>query len=177
MSPRKPFPDYVYLFIVALHLFAMLSIDFVPFYPQSLLQLRGSPFHFLVPFRQWYITAFSDPYYGIDNPGHFFEFLVYVELVVQLPLAIYLTRALLSKQGMSGSAELAGVVYGAVVSLCTAVVCNDMWYLGPDVITREAKQTLLGTYLPYAVIPTLMSLDMQKRLLDRLHRSSGIKQE
>jgi hypothetical protein len=113
---------------------------------------------------------------------------------VQLPLAIYLTRALLSKQGMSGSAELAGVVYGAVVSLCTAVVCNDMWYLGPDVITREAKKTLLGTYLPYAVIrklhhviiieqlltcelATLMSLDMQKRLLDRLHRSSGIKQE
>ncbi|KAI1013304.1 hypothetical protein LB503_001372 [Fusarium chuoi] len=172
----------------------MLGIDFVPFYPQSLSQPRGSPFHFLVAFRQWYITTFSDPYYGINIPGHFFEFLVYVELVVQFPLAIYLTRALSSKRRMAGPAELAGVVYGAVVGLCTAVVCNDMWYLGPEVITREAKQTLLGIYLPYAVIrklhhvtiieqlltcklATLMLVDMQNRLLARLHRSSGIKQE
>ncbi|SCN63872.1 uncharacterized protein FFB20_00089 [Fusarium fujikuroi] len=177
MSPHKPFLDYIYLFIVALHLVGMLGIDFVPFYPQSLSQPRGSPFHFLVAFRQWYITTFSDPYYGIDIPGHFFEFLVYVELVVQFPLAIYLTRALLSKQKMSAPAELAGVIYGAVVGLCTAVVCNDMWYLGSEFINREAKQTLLGIYLPYAVIPTLMLLDMQKRLLARLHRLSEIKQE
>ncbi|KAF5586074.1 hypothetical protein FPCIR_8094 [Fusarium pseudocircinatum] len=154
MSPRKPFLDYLYLFIVALHLFAMLAIDFVPFYPQSLLQPRGSPFHFLITFRQWYITTFSDPYYDIDVPGHFFEFLVHVELVVQFPLAIYLTRALSSKQRISGSAELAGVVYGAMVGLCTAIVFNDMWYLGPEAIAREAKQTLLGTYLPYVVIPS-----------------------
>ncbi|RBQ76483.1 hypothetical protein FVER14953_20100 [Fusarium verticillioides] len=130
----------------------MLAIDFVPFYPQSLVQPRGSPFHFLITFRQWYITTFSDPYYNIDIPGHFFEFLVYVELVVQFPLAIYLTRALSSKQRMSGSAELVGIVYGVVVGLCTAIVFNDMWYLGPEVLTPEAKQTLLGTYLPYAVI-------------------------
>ncbi|KAL5623654.1 hypothetical protein FOBRF1_002904 [Fusarium oxysporum] len=178
MSLHKSFLDYLYLFIVVLHLTAMLGVDFVPFYPQSLCQPRGSPFHFLVAYRQWYITTMSDPYYDLDIPGHFFEFLVYVELVVQFPLALYLTHALLSKQRISGSGELAAVVYGAVTGLCTAIVCNDMWHLGPEVITHEAKQTLLfGAYLPYAVIPTLMSLEMQKRLLARLHRSSGIKQE
>ncbi|KAF5608144.1 hypothetical protein FPANT_594 [Fusarium pseudoanthophilum] len=177
MSPQKPFLDYVYLFTLALQLIAIVGIDAVPFYPQSLLQPRGSPFHFILAFRRWYITTFSDPYYDVDIPGHFFEFLVYVEVVVQFPLAIYLTRALLSEQRMSGSAELAGVVYGAVTALCTAVACNDMWYLGPEVITRDAKQTLLGLYLPYAVIPALMVFDMQKRLLARLDRSSGMKQE
>ncbi|KAF5626986.1 hypothetical protein F52700_8469 [Fusarium sp. NRRL 52700] len=177
MSPQKPLLDYLYLFTIVLHVAGMLGIDFIPFYPQSLCQPRSSPFHFLVTLRQWWITTMSDPYYDIDIPGHFFEFLVYVELVVQFPLALYLTRALLSKQRISGSAELAGVVYGAVTGLCTAVVCNDMWYLGPEVITPEAKKSLFGAYFPYAVIPTLMSLDMQKRLLARLHRSSGIKQE
>ncbi|KAF4436828.1 hypothetical protein FACUT_6097 [Fusarium acutatum] len=178
MSPHKSLLDYLYLLIVILHLTAMLGVDFVPFYPQSLCQPHGSPFHFLVAYRQWYITTMSDPYYNLDIPGHFFEFLVYVELVVQFPLALYLTYVLLSKQQTSDSGELAGVVYGAVTGLCTAIVCNDMWHLGPEVIAHEAKQTLLfGAYLPYAVIPTLMSLDMQKRLLARLHRSSGIKQE
>ncbi|KAF5565508.1 hypothetical protein FPHYL_4202 [Fusarium phyllophilum] len=143
----------------------MISIDFVPFYPQSLVQPRGSPFHFLVAFRLWYITTFSDPYYNIDIPGHFFEFLVYVELVVQFPLALYLTRALSSKQRLSGSAELAGVVYGAVVGLCTAIVFNDMWHLGPEVITREAKKTLLGTYVPYAVIRKLHHASIIEQLL------------
>ncbi|CVK90788.1 uncharacterized protein FPRN_07212 [Fusarium proliferatum] len=178
MSTQKPFLDYLYLAVVVLHLTAMLGVDFVPFYPQSLCQPRGSPFHFLVIYRQWYITTMSDPYYDLDIPGHFFEFLVYVELIVQFPLALYLTYALLSKQRISGSAELAAVIYGVVTGLCTAIVCNDMWHLGPEAISHEAKQTLLfGAYLPYAVIPTLMSLEMQKRLLARLHRTSGIKQE
>ncbi|KAM0563075.1 hypothetical protein ACHAPJ_001921 [Fusarium lateritium] len=120
----------------------------------------------------------SDPYYNLDTPGHFFEFLVYVELIVQFPLALYLTRALLSSQRLSGAGELGTVVYGTVTGLCTAIVCNDMWHLGPEVITHEAKQTLLfGAYLPYAVIPVFMSLDMQWRLLARLKRSSEIKQD
>ncbi|KAF4970225.1 hypothetical protein FSARC_2690 [Fusarium sarcochroum] len=178
MSSRKPTRDYLYFLVVVLHLTAMLGVDFVPFYPQSLCQPSGSPFHFLVAYRQWYITTMSDPYYNLDTPGHFFEFLVYVELIVQFPLALYLTRGLLSKERLSGAGELATVVYGVVTGLCTAIVCNDMWHLGPEVITDEAKQMLLyGAYLPYAVIPVFMALDMQSRLVARLQRSSEIKQD
>ncbi|KAJ4266114.1 hypothetical protein NW762_004092 [Fusarium torreyae] len=178
MSSRKPLRDYLYFLIVVCHLTAMLGVDFVPFYPQSFCQPSGSPFHFLVAYREWYITTMSDPYYNLDTPGHFFDFLVYVELIVRFPLALHLTRALLYKQRLSGAGELGTVVYGAVTGLCTAIVCNDMWHLGPEVITREAKQILLfGAYLPYAVIPVFMSLDMQLRLLARLKRSSVIKED
>lgn len=128
-------------------------MDFVPFYPQSLCQPPGSPLHFLVAYREWYITTMADPYYHHDAPGHFFDFLVYVELAVQFPLALYLTHALLVKQSLSGPAELAGSVYGIVTGLCTGVVCHDMWYLGPEIISAEAKQTLLyAAYLPYFIL-------------------------
>ncbi|RSL75720.1 hypothetical protein CEP51_010612 [Fusarium floridanum] len=178
MASPKPARDYVYLLVVLLHLSAMLGVDFVPFYPESLCQPPGSPFHFLVAYRQWYITTMSDPYYHIETPGHFFDFLVYVELLVQFPIALYLTRALLSKQRLSGPGELAASVYGIVTGLCTAVVCHNMYHLGPDVISHEAKQTLLyAAYLPYAVLPITMALDMHSRLLARLRTSSQLKQD
>ncbi|KAJ3550206.1 hypothetical protein NM208_g108 [Fusarium decemcellulare] len=175
MASHKPSRDYLYFLVVVLHLSAMLGVDFVSFYPESLCQPSGSPLHFLVAYRQWYITTMADPYYNLDAPGHFFDFLVYVELIVQFPLALYLTRALLLKQQLSGAGELAAIVYGIVTGLCTAIVCNDMWHLGPDVISHESKQTLLfGAYLPSA---SLIALDMQSRLLARLRLSSSVKQD
>lgn len=95
----------------------------------------------------------ADPYYHPDTPGTFFDFLVYVELIVQFPLALYLTRVLFAGNPLSGAGELAANVYGIVTGLCTAIVCNDMWHLGPDIISPQAKQTLLfAAYLPYAVL-------------------------
>ncbi|KAH7171253.1 hypothetical protein EDB81DRAFT_851885 [Dactylonectria macrodidyma] len=96
----------------------------------------------------------SDPYYRHDTPGHFFDFLVWVELLVQFPMALYLARALFGKQQLNSAGGLTANVYGIVTGLCTAVVCHDMWYLGPEIISHQAKQTLLfGAYLPYAVLP------------------------
>ena len=128
----------------------------MPFYPESLCQPPSSPLHFLVTYREWYIDTMADPYYHHDSPGHFFDFLVYVELVVQFPLALYLTYTLLTKRALSGPSELAGSVYGIVTGLCTGVVCHDMWYLGPEIVSVEAKQTLLyAAYLPYAILRKL----------------------
>ncbi|KAH8665466.1 transmembrane protein 6/97 [Ilyonectria robusta] len=176
MSSFKPRRDYLYLAVVVLHLTAMLGVDFVPFYPQSLCQPAGSPLHFLVAYRNWYITTMADPYYHHNTPGHFFDFLVWVELLVQFPLALSLTRALVAKGPLNGADELMANVYGLVTGLCTAVVCHDMWYLGPEIISAQAKQTLLfGAYLPYAVLPIVMAADMQSRLLARIRGQSQIK--
>ncbi|KAM5367875.1 hypothetical protein ACJZ2D_009786 [Fusarium nematophilum] len=120
----------------------------------------------------------ADPYYHDLAPGHFFEFLVWVELLVQFPLALYLTRALFTGKSLSGAGELAGNVYGLVTGLCTALVCHDMWHLGVEVISPQAKQSLLfGAYLPYAVIPLFMAADMQLRLLARLRALPQIKHD
>lgn len=95
----------------------------------------------------------ADPYYHHKTPGHFFDFLVWVELFVQFPLALNLTRALVAKEPLTGADELIANAYGLVTGLCTAVVCHDMWYLGPEIISAQAKRTLLfGAYLPYAVL-------------------------
>ncbi|KAF4983997.1 hypothetical protein FZEAL_702 [Fusarium zealandicum] len=153
MASQKPSRDYFYFLIVVMHLTAMLGVDFVTFYPQSLCQPTKSPLHFFVVYRQWYITTMADPYYNLEAPGHFFDFLVYIELVIQFPLALYLVRVLFLQQKLSGPGELAALVYGLTTGLCTAIVCHDMWYLGPELISHESKQTLLfGAYLPYAII-------------------------
>ncbi|KAH7163353.1 transmembrane protein 6/97 [Dactylonectria estremocensis] len=178
MPSFKPRRDYLYLAVVVLHLTAMLGVDFVPFYPQSLCQPNDSPLHFLVSYRNWYITTMADPYYHHDTPGHFFDFLVWVELLVQFPLALYLTRTLFGKQQLNGAGELAANVYGIVTGLCTAVVCHDMWYLDPEIISYQAKQTLLfGAYLPYAVLPIAMAADMQLRLIARVQEQPQVKRD
>ncbi len=138
----------------------------------------------------------SDPYYDMDAPGHFFDFLVYIELVVQFPLALYMISGGLWETTLSGTVELAGALYGIVTGLCTALVCHDMWHLGPDTIDASAKQTLLyGAYLPFAIfrmseknrlrfvsllikdVATLMSLDMCLRLMPRLRTAHKSKMQ
>lgn len=99
----------------------------------------------------------SDPYYNITTPGHFFDFLVYIELIVQFPLALYLGWNSLTRRPRSGTEELAAAMYGATTGLCTAVVCHDMWHLGPEIIEPQAKRILLYlAYMPYAVIREYM---------------------
>ncbi|KAH6871408.1 transmembrane protein 6/97 [Thelonectria olida] len=178
MSSCKPARDYLYWVVILMHLVAMLGVDFVPFYPQALCQPTNSPLHFLVVYRNWYIDTMADPYYNHSSPGHFFDFLVYVELSIQFPLALYLTRGLVVKQPLSGAGELATLVYSLTTGLCTAIVCYNMWHLGPETITSQAKQTLLfGAYLPYAIIPLFMAADMYLRLLPRLRASSRTKHD
>lgn len=94
----------------------------------------------------------SDPYYEIAGPGHFFYFLLYVELVIQFPFAVYLLYSMASSKLSSGAAELAGVVYGSVVGLSTLLVCYDIWYL-PEALLEVAKRDVLlwQVYLPFGV--------------------------
>ena len=94
----------------------------------------------------------SDPYYEMNIPGHFFEFCTYIELLVEFPLAAYLLYALTSTKPLSGQGELAATVYALVSGLCTVIVCNDLFFLGPEVIGQKEKSNLLyQAYVPFAV--------------------------
>lgn len=128
------------------------GVDFVPIYPQFLHQLPGSPMSYVVAYREWYIKTMADPYYTMDTPGHFFEFFVYIELLIQFPLALCLLYWLSTRSQLHGAGELGAVLYAMTTGLCTATVCNDMLYLGPEVISPEAKRTLFAAYIPYAII-------------------------
>lgn len=107
---------------------------------------------FLAAYRRWYITTMSDPYYDYAQPGHFFYFLIYVELAIQFPFAIYLVYRMAYSQRSSRAVELAGVVYGSITGLSTLLVCYDMWYM-PDTILEEAKRKILfwQVYLPFGM--------------------------
>ena len=92
----------------------------------------------------------EDPYYP-SPVGHFFTFSVYVELLLQFPLAAYLVYSLATSKPLNGPGELAGTMYGAVVGLFTLLVCYDTWHMpGLD----EARRSTLfwQVYLPFGVV-------------------------
>lgn len=141
------------------------------------MQLSYSPLRILLAYRNWYISTMSDPYYNMDIPGHFFDFLVYIELFIQFPLAVYILPRLFDTN-LSGTVELAAGLYGVVTALCTALVCNDMLYLGPDIIDHASKQTLLfSAYLPFAIFgefELLLLLKFADSLSSNIHKSRHV---
>ncbi|KAK2616828.1 hypothetical protein QQS21_000205 [Conoideocrella luteorostrata] len=165
--------DKLYLPIVAVQLLGMLILDLVPFYPKFLWQTPSSPLHSLVSLRTWWTTRSGDPYYAASTHEPWFESLMYVEGLVQLPLTVYLAYKLASYKPTSGPTELAGLVYGCVTSMGATVCCYDIWHMGPDVVSDKQKgQLFWGTYLPFAVIPAFMAADMYLRLLPRVRTVS-----
>lgn len=103
-----------------------------------------------------YVAVSADPFARADHPP-WFRLLLYVEAAVQLPLAVYLVRRLASPRPSSGSAELAGLVFGCVTALAAAVCCFDLWHMGPGDVSPRDKAVLLGAlYLPFVVVRELI---------------------
>ncbi|KND92411.1 hypothetical protein TOPH_02980 [Tolypocladium ophioglossoides CBS 100239] len=175
MASQKPLRDWVYLFIIGTQLFGMLAVDLVAFYPKRLYQSPSSPLHFLVPLRALYVSSSGDPYFAASvSAAHepWFQVFLYIEGLVQLPLAAYLVASLAPRKSTSGPAELAGLAFGCITAMGAAACCFDLWHMGPERVSAQQKTMLLyGTYLPFAVIPALMAVDMYLRLLPRVQAS------
>ncbi|KYK61361.1 hypothetical protein DCS_02503 [Drechmeria coniospora] len=181
MSSTKPLRDWLYLVIVATQLLGMLghrwrpALDLVAFYPASLYATPSSPLHFLLSLRSVYVSASGDPYFAPSPTAThepWFEMFLYVEGLVQLPLAAYMLWQLSSKTGTSGPAELAGLVFGCLTAMGAATCCFDLSQMGPERVGAGQKMVLIyGTYLPFAVIPAFMAIDMYSRLLPRVQPS------
>ncbi|ODA81124.1 hypothetical protein RJ55_04087 [Drechmeria coniospora] len=196
MSSTKPLRDWLYLVIVATQLLGMLALDLVAFYPASLYATPSSPLHFLLSLRSVYVSASGDPYFAPSPTAThepWFEMFLYVEGLVQLPLAAYMLWQLSSKTGTSGPAELAGLVFGCLTAMGAATCCFDLSQMGPERVGAGQKMVLIyGTYLPFAVIraspppiarspreaaaetegeAAFMAIDMYSRLLPRVQPS------
>ncbi|PTB64787.1 hypothetical protein BBK36DRAFT_1123513 [Trichoderma citrinoviride] len=175
-SQRKALRDWLYLFIISTQLFSMLALDLVAFYPKALYQPPSSPLHFLLALRKFYVSSTGDPFFSAQKQQQqpWFEIFLYIEALVQLPLAAYLVSQLSSKKPTSGPAELAGLAFGCVTFMGAAACCFELWHMGEDVLSAQKKGALLyGTYLPFAVIPALLAVDMYLRLLPRVQQSDA----
>ncbi|KAL6866867.1 transmembrane protein 6/97 [Trichoderma novae-zelandiae] len=170
-SQRKALRDWLYLFIIGTQLFGMLALDLVAFYPKSLYQPPSSPLHFLLTLRTFYVSSTGDPFFSQSSHQPWFDIFLCIEGLVQLPLAAYLVSQLASSRPTSGPAELAGLAFGSVTFMGAAACCAELWHMGEDVVSAENKGPLLyGTYLPFAVIPALLAVDMYLRLLPRVQQ-------
>ncbi|KAH0491820.1 hypothetical protein TgHK011_003228 [Trichoderma gracile] len=177
-SQRKALRDWLYLFIIGTQLFGMLALDLVSFYPKSLYAHPSSPLHFLLTLRKFYVSSTGDPFFFAQDSSSsythqpWFEIFLAIEGLVQLPLAAYLVSQLASRKPTSGPAELAGLAFGCVTFMGAAACCAELWHMGEEVVSAEKKGALLyGTYLPFAVIPALLAVDMYLRLLLRVQQS------
>ncbi|KAL7948595.1 transmembrane protein 6/97 [Trichoderma barbatum] len=173
-SQRKALRDWLYLFIIGTQLFGMLALDLVAFYPKALYQSPSSPLHFLLSLRSWYVSSSGDPFFAQDSHQPWFEIFLYIEGLVQLPLAAYLVSQLASSKATSGPAELAGLAFGSVTFMGSAACCFELLHMGDDMVSADKKASLLyGTYLPFVVIPALLAVDMYLRLLPRVRQSES----
>ena len=128
-------------------------MDFVQFYPKALWATPGTPLHFLVPFRSWYLASFEDPFFSANYHAPWFEASVWVELLVQFPTAVYLIYKLSSVKPSTGPVELAGLVYAIATSICSGSCLAEVLSMGPEVLSAEKRTSLIfGTYGPYCVI-------------------------
>ncbi|KAJ6782887.1 hypothetical protein PWT90_09920 [Aphanocladium album] len=173
---NKPARDWVYLAIISLQLAGMLMLDLVAFYPKALWEPAGAPLHFLVGVRKHYLASSGDPFFSAASAVHkapWFVAFLYIEALVQFPLAAYLVSRLASTRRMAGPAELAGLAFGCLTFMGSAACCYELLHMGPAEVAIEKKQKLLyGTYFPFVVIPAVLAVDMFLRLLVRVQTTS-----
>ncbi|ATY67172.1 hypothetical protein A9K55_000276 [Cordyceps militaris] len=169
---NKPWRDWIYLAVIGLQFTGMIVLDLVAFYPPALWQPVGSPLHFLVGLRRRYLELSGDPFFS-GAPAPWFAAFLYIEGLVQCPLAAYLVSALAGRRRMAGPAELAGLAFGCLTLMGSAACCYELLHMGPERVAADKKTRLLyGTYLPFVVIPAVLAVDMFLRLLPRVQEQS-----
>lgn len=131
-------------------------LDLVAFYPPQLWAPPGAPLHFLVALRRHYVSSTGDPFFAATSAAHaapWFQAFLYIEGLVQFPLAAYLVSQLSSARRMGGPAELAGLAFGCLTFMGSAACCYELLHMGPGEVEADKKDKLLyGTYLPFVVI-------------------------
>ncbi|KAK7052314.1 putative membrane protein [Favolaschia claudopus] len=173
MAPRpltsRPL-DLVYFGFFVSHIFASLCIDFQALYPPALVP------SFLRVFANWYLEMSNDPFlnvmFGRDNdPLIWFKSFLFLEVFFQFPTFFIAARGLLND---SRKNYVLMLVYGAST---TTTVWPCLWTLlaipGPSpaalasgiaTLTFEQRAMLLSSYVPFCLLPLLMTVDMALRL-------------
>ncbi|KAJ7587995.1 transmembrane protein 6/97, partial [Mycena floridula] len=139
----------VYFIFFATHIPASLLID--------LQALFGAPFPYLI---EWYISMSGDPLISGMLRGNsdlvWFQTFLWLEMLFQVPVFFLGMWGLLKE---NQSIYMLLVVYGASTAT-TTLPCIFYIVSKADKVTSFQLLTLLGSYIPFFLIPLMICVDM-----------------
>ncbi|KAG6374727.1 transmembrane protein 6/97 [Boletus reticuloceps] len=176
MAARTPLSsrplDLLYFTFFLIHLPASLLLDCQPLYPPSLVP------SFISQLPELYIQFSADPlvggalgYFGTSNDFTWFKTFLLVEAFFQIPVFILGMKGLWKN---SRCIYVLILIYGASTATttlpCLAVLFNtpitsaETIATGVQSITMSQRYMLLSSYLPFFLVPMLMTIDMATRI-------------
>ncbi|CAK5267547.1 unnamed protein product [Mycena citricolor] len=169
---RKPLTsrplDLVYFAFFVTHIFASLFMDFQPLYPSALVP---GPVR---QFAEWYIKTSGDPLmkvmFGSESLVWFKSF-IFLEVTFQFPTFFIAARSLWndSKNNcvlmLVYAASTTTTVWPCVTTiLATPGPSAAALAAGVTTLTFEQRTMLLSSYVPFLLVPLVMTVDMALRL-------------
>ncbi|KAJ7625504.1 transmembrane protein 6/97 [Roridomyces roridus] len=150
--------DLVYFIFFVMHIFASLCVDFQPLYPPALVPSG------LRQLAEWYLTTSNDPLlksaFGLsDDPRIWFKSFLFLEVFFQFPTFFIAARGLWND---SQKTYLLILVYAA--STATTVWACVATIIATPGLAADELGMLLSSYIPFCVIPLIMTVDMAFRL-------------
>ncbi|KAF8500516.1 transmembrane protein 6/97 [Gautieria morchelliformis] len=171
--PLKSRPlDLIYFTFFLIHIPATLLIDVQALYPQSLVP------EFTKKFISFYVSMSGDPliaganhFYGSDHVFTWFRSFLWLEILFQFPVFVLGARALWKD---SPAIYLLLLVYGASTATTTLPCLTTVLAVPTAEDARAAVTTvavtdaqrllLLSSYVPFLLVPLIMTLDMAWRV-------------
>ncbi|KAJ7781884.1 transmembrane protein 6/97 [Mycena maculata] len=162
--------DLVYFIFFTIHIFASLSIDFQPLYPPSLVP---------APLRQlaeWYLRTSNDPLlkgaFGRgEDPLVWFKSFVFLELFFQFPTFFIAARGLWNDSQkiyvlmLVYAASTATTVWPCVVTIYATPGPSPVALArGIATLTADQRAMLFSSYVPFCIVPLVMTVDMAFRV-------------
>ncbi|KAJ7091520.1 transmembrane protein 6/97 [Mycena belliarum] len=174
VSSRRPLTarplDLVYFIFFVSHIFASLCVDFQPLYPRALLP------SFLRHFVEWYLRISNDPLlksaFGRGGePLIWFKSFLFLEVFFQFPTFFLAARGLFNDSKkiyvlvLVYAASTATTVWPCVTTiLATPGPSPEALTRGIATVSPEQRVMLLSSYVPFFVVPLIMTVDMAFRV-------------
>ncbi|KAF5336128.1 hypothetical protein D9611_006319 [Ephemerocybe angulata] len=171
--------DFAYFIFFLIHIPATLLLDLQAVYPTWLVPRDSS----LRVLGDLYMKLTADPvvgsvggYFG-DEVQHQFLWLrcfMWTELLLQLPTFIYGSYNLYHNTNLAKLYPLL-IAYGAGTAMTTLPCIAVLLTTPADVLADWQRLMLLGSYIPFFVIPLTISIDMGIRTKKHLAVAQGQK--
>ncbi|KAJ3720603.1 transmembrane protein 6/97 [Lentinula raphanica] len=154
--------DLVYFCFFLNHIPASILLDFQKFYPKAYVP------SVILGFRQWWIDVSADPLVAAAARGDnllngelvWFGCFAWLELLFQFPVFFLGMKGLWNG---SRSIYVLMLAYGASTAT-TVLPCIVYFFQEHPNMTSAHRLMLLSSYVPFFVVPLIMTIDMGLRL-------------
>ncbi|KAK2067054.1 hypothetical protein P8C59_000822 [Phyllachora maydis] len=181
---QKLWTDRIWMVWFCIQPFIILLADAVSLYPARLTG-PGAPLHVLQRLQDWYVATYQDPIVAwrpatsAANGCHdsWIGAALHVELLFSLPVALLgvYRFAVAPRRGTSGPEELLLLVYAFETAFTTGLCMYDVFFWDPAVYSTAMKKTFLYQfYAPWLVLPSLLFVDMARRMLTRFRFADAV---